>query len=168
MTIEDRLENMERELGRVKRHNRWLLGTILLVAGGLIAPGMFETTAIRAQSQKPGTAKEIRANNFIIEDEKGELRAALGMSKDGPCLIMSDENRKMRALLSVSQNGTGLVLLDGNGKTRVGLGVPKESGPCLELNDENGKNRAVVGVSKTGSDLVIFGPDGKIIWRAIK
>jgi hypothetical protein len=34
MTIEERLENMERDLGRLKRRNRWLLGTILLVAGG--------------------------------------------------------------------------------------------------------------------------------------
>jgi len=28
MTIEERLENMERELGRQKRRNRWLLGVV--------------------------------------------------------------------------------------------------------------------------------------------
>jgi hypothetical protein len=151
MTIEDRLENMERELGRVKRHNRGLLGAILLLAGGLIVPGLFETTAIRAQSQKPGTVKEIRANNFIIEDEKGEVRATLGMTNDNPCLIISDQNRKMRVLLSLGQNGPGLVLLDGNGKSRVALIAPiKEIGPFLQLNDENGKIRAELELDKSG------------------
>ena len=59
MSIEERFENMERELKRMKRRNRWLLGAILLVAGGLIVPGVFETTAVRARAQVAGKAKAI-------------------------------------------------------------------------------------------------------------
>jgi hypothetical protein len=96
MTIEERMENMEREMGRVKRRNRWLVGAILLVAGGLIAPGVFETTAVRAQLQKPETAKEVRARSFILEDEKGKTRAELGVTKDSPSLSLYDENVKKK------------------------------------------------------------------------
>ena len=55
MTIEERLENMERELGRVKE--------------------------VLARSQVEGTAKEIRANSFVLEDENGKPRVGLGALK---------------------------------------------------------------------------------------
>ena len=96
MTIEERLENMERELGRLKRRNRWLLGAVLLVVGGLIAPGVFETTAVRARSQEARTTKEVRARSFILEDENGKHRAWLGVDKDGPSLSLWDEKGKIR------------------------------------------------------------------------
>ena len=156
MTIEERLENMERELGRVKRRNRWLLGAILLVAGGLIVPGMFETTAVRARAQGVKTAKEIRANKFVLEDENGKRRAELGVFEDGPRLTMYDKN----------------------GKPRAGPGVLKD-GPSLVLGDENGKIRFVAGKTATKkpdgktteypeSSLILYGPDGKVIWSAIE
>ena len=91
MTIEERLENMEREVGRQKRRTRWLLGAVLLVAGGLIVPGMFETTAIRARAQVARTATEIKATvinateikvrDFVLEDKNGEIRAMLLWTK---------------------------------------------------------------------------------------
>jgi len=83
MTIEDRLENMERELGRLKRRNRWLSGAILLVAGGLIVPPVFDLTTFRVQAQAAGTAKEIRANKIVLVDENGKARVQLGMLLNG-------------------------------------------------------------------------------------
>jgi len=116
MTMEERLENMERELGRVKRRNHKLLGAILLVAGGLIVPAVFETTAFRARAQGAGTAKEIRAKSIVLEDESGKPRAVLGADKDGPTLILYDENGKPRAGLGVGKDGPGLTLLDEKGR----------------------------------------------------
>jgi hypothetical protein len=116
MTIEERLENLERELGRVKRRSRWLLGAILFVAGGLTPPGVFETTAIRARAQGAGTAEQIRARAFILEDEKGESRAALSVTKGGPGLLLLDEKGESRAGLRVFKDGPSLVLFDDNGK----------------------------------------------------
>jgi hypothetical protein len=95
MTIEERLENMERELGRVKRRHRWLLSAIFLVAGGLIASRVFETTAIQAQAQGAGTAKQVRARSLILEDEKGKLRAMLAVFKEGPSLVLLNKNGKV-------------------------------------------------------------------------
>jgi hypothetical protein len=95
MTIEERLENMERELGRLKRRNRWLLGAILLVVGGLIIPAVFETTAFRARAEVAGTAKEIRAKKIVLEDENGKANIGLIVTKDGPGLALFDENGKV-------------------------------------------------------------------------
>lgn len=67
MTIEERLAYLELQLGRVKRRNRWLLGAILLVAGGLIIPTAFEITAFQAGTQAGRTAKEIRANGVTMD-----------------------------------------------------------------------------------------------------
>ena len=166
MTIEERLENMERELGRVKRRNRWLLGAILLVAGGLIVSAVFETTAFRARAQGAGTAKEIRVNSLVLEDENGKLRALLAASKDGPNLEMYDENGKRRARLSATENPQ-LALYDENGTPRATL-IEMEEGPGLMLWDENGKGRVGLVVTKDGQDLQLFGPDGKVIWSAIR
>ena len=156
MIIEDRLENVERELGRQKRRNRWLLAAILLLAGGLIVPAVFETTAFRARTQVARTAKEIRANKFVLEDKNGKERASLLVTGFGSWLSLDDEN----------------------GETRIGLGIFADD-PSLTLYDENGKERfvagKVVGLSSDGktieypeSSLILLGPDGKVIWSAIE
>jgi len=145
MTIEERLENMERELGRQKRRNRWLLGAILVLLGGLVAAGVFKTMITPVQAQVAGTVKQIRAKGFVVEDENGKGRATLAASKDG----------------------SGLVLWDENGKTRIGLGIFKD-GPDLRLWDENGKPRAALGMVEDGPRMILSGPDGKVIWSAIK
>ena len=166
MTVEEHLENMERELGRVKRRNSWLLGAIVLVAGGLIVPSMFETTAFRAQAQGAGTAKEIRANKFVLE-ENGKRHAVLSVVENGPGLTLLDENGKPRAGLGVLKDGPYLVLYNENGKRSAGLGVSTD-GPGLMLYDENGEVRAMLGILKDGPHLVLYNENGKVIWRAIK
>jgi len=60
---------VSREVGRKKRRNRWLLGAIDLVAGGLIVPLVFETTAFRACAQGAGMFEEIHTTKLVLEDE---------------------------------------------------------------------------------------------------
>jgi hypothetical protein len=157
MTIEERLENMEGELERMKRRNRWLLGAILLVAGVLIVSVVLETTASRARAQAGGTAKVIRANGFVLEDENGKPRAALGVGKSAPAsLILFDENGKMRVFLAVGKEGASLTLGDEKGQARFAAGWTVTVTP-------DGKT-----IEYPESSLILFGPDGKIIWSAIK
>ena len=184
MTIEERLENMEREVGRQKRRNRWLLGAILLLAGGLIVP-----TAFRTRAQGAGTAKEVRAEAFIVEDENGKDRAVLSVTKDGPYLALYDKNGKSRAWLAVDKDIPGLTLYDKNGKSRAELDVLKngprlslfdengksciglaviEEGPLLLLDDKNGKSRAWLAVEKNGPSLSLLDEKGKIRFVAGK
>ena len=167
MTIEERLKNMERELGRVKRRNRWLLGAILVLVGGLVAAGAFKTTVTPAQAQVPGAVKEVRANKFVIEDKNGTVRAEMGVSQFGPALFLYDENDKSRAMLGISPLGPGLTLYDEKGMARAGLGVAK-AGPWLSLWDENIKPRAALSVDKDGPIMMLLDEKGKVIWSAIK
>jgi hypothetical protein len=177
MTIEERLENMEQELGRVKRRNHKLLGAILVLLGGLVAAGVFKTTVTPAQAQGVGTAQEIRAKSIVLEDESGKPRAVLGADKDGPRLELRDENGKNCAVLSALKDGPALGLYDEKGVRRAGMAVGKD-GPMLELWDEKGQYRFAAGKTKTvspdgktieypESSLILFGPDGKVIWSAI-
>jgi len=166
MTIEEHLENMEQELGRIKRRNRWLLGAILLLFGGLVAAGSFKTWVTLVQAQVTGTAKEIRARKILIEDENGKMRAWLGVNNDGPALSLWDEKGTPRAWLTVGHYGPRLSLWDEKGKTRAKLDVSIDGptllmwdeklnvraklvadpdGPSLELHDEKGRTRFAAG-----------------------
>ena len=160
MTIEERLENMEQELGRVKRRNRWLLGAILLLAGGLVVPAVFEVTAFRARAQGSGTAKLIRANTFILEDENGKVRGMLAVDHLGSGLTLYDEKGMPRTWLAVGKEGPDLNMNDENGNPRASLNVGKD-GPMLNLNDENGKTRAWLHEDENGPDLALIDENDK-------
>jgi len=182
MTIEERLENMEKELARLKWRNRCLLGAILLVAGGLVVPLMFETTALRARAQVAGTVKEIRANKISLCDINDVTRAELTASKDGPGLGLYDEKGIARALLTVLKDGPGLGLYDEKGMPLAKLAVTNgesmltlcdekgqartwlrvaEDGPILVMRDEKGQARTGLSVGKYGPRLLMRDENGK-------
>jgi len=183
MTIKERLENMERELGRVKRRNNLLLGAILILVGGLTAAGVFRTKVTPAQTQGAGTANVIHARSIFtksifIDDEKGVTRATLNLDIAGPSLMLCDETGRGRVIMAVIAGTPWLSLSDEKGVTRALLRVGSE-GPTLELHDENGKIRFSAGKTKLlspdgkiieypESSLILFGPDGKVIWSAIR
>ena len=155
MTIEKRLENMEKELGRVKRLNRWLLGAILLVGGGTVIPALLETTAFRAGAQAAFTLPEIRANKFVLEDKSGKARAGLYLMQEGPTLTLLDENGQPRAWLALREFGPDLALIDKNSELRASLSV-SEDGPRFSLNNENGDSLSRLTADKDGSRLTMY------------
>jgi hypothetical protein len=183
MTTEERLEQVEGQLGRVIWLNRCLVASIVLFLGACVMKNSVMPETAWAQSG----GKEIRANQFTLEDENGKLRAALGVnkgtaglmlfaengkpramlrvSKDGPGLYLLDENGKPRAELSMDEDVPGLVLHEENGNVRAMLAVGKE-GPMLGLNDENNKPRVGLGLFKNGPSLWLSDKDGKPIWSA--
>jgi len=120
---------------KVERRNRWLLVAVGLAAVGVALAWALANTTPTAQAQG---AKVIRANQFIVEDETGNLRAMLNVDKAGPGLTLGDENGDTRVMVAVSQGIPGVVLRDENGKIRVMLAAMKE-GPTLSLADATGK-----------------------------
>ena len=146
MTIEERLETLERELAVAKRRNRRLLAGVVLavvlaVSGLGVAKKALKLTKTLPASQAlevGASQKVIRATQIILEDENGKTRVALDVVENFAGLSLSDENGKTRAQLGVSKVGPGLFLRDENGKNRVSLGMSKE-GTVLSLSDENGK-----------------------------
>jgi hypothetical protein len=113
----------------------------------------------------------IHANQFILEDKKGNVRAFLAMEGNRPALTMCGEDGKPVATLTVIDGSPALSLFDDViDKTQMILSVTKsrpslsigftndgvplaeltvsKGCPVLCLADENGKPRAILSVSK--------------------
>ena len=185
MTVEERIENLERELARAKHRNRRLTLVGIGLVGGICAVAWAVTGAeSKAQTQPAGGAERvIRAHSFVVEDENGKTRGGLGGFKDGPALSLfgengkpcaalavnekgslvslSDENGKPRAWLGAGKDGWGLYLWDENGKPRAGLHAGKDGSAALSLSDENGKLRALLSVLKDGPGLDLLDENGE-------
>jgi len=166
MTTEERLENLERELARTKRRNRWLVAVVGLAVVGLILAWTWNKTTATVQAQAVGGAeKVIRANAFILEDENGKTRArlGLGLNNAGPvALDLFDENGKDRVELVADMYEPRIRLYDEKGKARAWLRVGKDGSPSLDLRDENGEIRAMVSLDEYGACLHLSDENGKI------
>lgn len=123
MTMEERLDHLERELARAKRRNHWLLPVAALAVGGLTLPWTLTKTTPAAQAQGAGAEKVIRASAFVLEDEQGRKRGELAMGPLGSVLGLFDANGKPRVILSAVKDGPSLELLDENGTVRNQLNV---------------------------------------------
>jgi hypothetical protein len=178
MTIEERVEKVEMELARAKRHNRLLLAGVLL---GVVLLALGATT--------PGAASRedvVKARKFMLVDvndktrallavdekgvmlglldENGKPRVCLTVDKEGPQLTLRDENNKPRAALLLFDIGSGLTLDDGNGETCVMLHAGKDEA-LLSLYDKNGKGLLTVD-KKDGPKMRLADENGKVVWQA--
>jgi len=165
MTTEERLAKVEGEVGRVKRRTRWLLVALGLALGAMALVWALATSVPKAEAQGAVGERTVRANEFILEDERGRVRGVLAVDKDGPWLTLRDAAGQDRARLGVMADEPGLVLADENGKFCALLRVSKD-GPALGLADENGNPRVVLRVSKDGPVLDLADKKGKVIWSA--
>jgi hypothetical protein len=158
MTVEKRLEIMEKELKGVKRQKILSWG-VVAVAFCLIAIVINPKDNVAAQGK---LLDEIRAKHIVLVDESGMERAVLSLNSDkdmvglvmqdkdgGPCAIfgtsglsLRDESGATRAILALNpDNGEpGLVLFNQTGRARTLLLVDKD-GPALSLRDEKGNER---------------------------
>jgi len=114
-----RMENLSQRLDRVERENRRLKQAgvaALAVIGAVVLMG--QGTWKTAPPGKPG--KIVGAEQFIVHDARGGVRAELGTLPNGT---------------------VRLVLYDrGNpGETRVVLSAGSEGSPALTFSDEAGK-----------------------------
>jgi NAD(P)-dependent dehydrogenase (short-subunit alcohol dehydrogenase family) len=85
MDTEERLEKLERELLAEKRRTRWVLAAVGLGVVGVALVWILVTTTSTAQAQGANIGpKEIRATQFILEDENEKLRAGLAGLQPSP------------------------------------------------------------------------------------
>ena len=75
MTVEERLELLERELKLSNRRNRLLPGVLLCMSIPLTVWMVSPQSLLGQNAANP--VKEVRANRFVLEDEKGKVRAVL-------------------------------------------------------------------------------------------
>ena len=185
MSTEERLEMLERQMSAAKRRNRWMLAAVGLLLGGAIVwlafrpgtawaqPNVIRATPIRralAAGRAPRSTRSavptvIRANQFILQDKGGKVRASLGSGKGGVSLDLFDQRGTARAILSVNKDGPSVNLLDERGKLCAILSVTNHR-VGLSLADRNGKLRAWLAVGKNGSSLCLSDEKGNPIWDA--
>ena len=66
-----------------------------------------------AQARKGATVhRETGAKRFVVVDEKGKIRAILGMNKAGPELALLDENGNVRGSMGLTEGRPVIALFD--------------------------------------------------------
>jgi hypothetical protein len=171
MRIHRDLEAVVTRLNRVERELRsWRRLGFLLVAGLLIAP-----TAQQAFSK----GRSVEAERFIVRDERGSVRAVLGVGVGSPGgeesvgLRLSARDGSTRGEFFLDVDGTPFVRLqDRGGKVALQADVAPNDIPGFVL---WGKRQGA-DARRQASALVTFGKDdlpivllsdrqGRVVWR---
>lgn len=174
----DRLEKTNQLLGRECR--RWrragvgtLLGAIVLAVCG---------------AKMADDDKTVEASHFILRDDAGRMRAALGMRPDGtPGLGLFDLNGQVRLSFDLASSGTpgvnlydragtlqaalairpdgtpGFGLFDNQGKVRLSLDLGPNSAPGVNIFDQSTKVRGALAIRPDGlPSLGLFDEQGQV------
>jgi len=123
-----RLERLERASRRSKRV--MLVGLVGVAAAALLG---------QAPPHRP---KSLEAEEFVLRDSRGQVRASLGMTQNAGATVLQihAENGKPRARITVSSDGTSsLGGIDSGERVRVLLGVKDNGSPRIWLGNETGK-----------------------------
>lgn len=126
-----------------------------------------------AQSEK----KVVEANEFVLKDEQGRVRARIGLSNDNqpaidlldeagqprlslelaanqsPYVTLRDEKARMRADLAVNGDQVALTFLSTTEETTVFLFSADDGDAALAITDQTNVIRSVLGVERNGSPI---------------
>jgi hypothetical protein len=133
-TLRKRLDRLERESRRLKR------ATLVVIMGATAALLMGQIAPHRP-------VKTLEAEEFVLRDSRGQIRASLGTTQ-GP-------------------SATILQIHGDNGKPRTRVTVSSDGTSSLEVMDASDRVRLLLGLRENGSPRIWLGNEvGKIIWRA--
>jgi len=142
--LTDRVEKLERQNRRMKQ-----AGTIILILAA----------AVVLMRQAP-TTRTVEANEFVLRDANGRMRAMLKADEDLAGLSFFDANEKPRVSLSVDGETAILAFADANENLRAGLSVHEGMAAALAFYDANGKVQAGLVVSGGDSVLTVSDNEG--------
>ncbi|QEH32941.1 hypothetical protein OJF2_14310 [Aquisphaera giovannonii] len=155
-TIEARLEGLEeanRSLAAECR--RWRRGGFVALAG----------LAVLAAAGANGLTKVLEAEQFVLRDPAGRMRAALAIRPDGsPGLGLFDEKGRPRISMDVNPTGVaGVCLLDASGHPQAALAIRPDGTPGLGLFDPDGTPRLSLDIDAVGRPAAhLHGDDGRL------
>jgi hypothetical protein len=148
--LQDRLLKLEKQNRRFKQ-----LGIAALIVPALLL--------VMGQA---ASKKTVEANEFILRDDSGNIRAKLEMvgTLPVPEMTLFDDkgNASVRMNGGINENlGAGISLFDSRGQERESFRVLQD-GPALTLEDSKGKNRGIFGFSEPRNNtlLAVFDMDG--------
>jgi hypothetical protein len=127
-----RLEIQQSKLQRSNKQLRMFVGGLMLLCGALL-------TMAQTSSTVPDT---LEAQQFLLRDNSGKLRAAMGVTSDG---------------------AVGINLDDPTGHTRLTVDLDASGVPGVDLYDQNGLRRATIALGSTGEPGIgLYGPNGNL------
>lgn len=138
------LEDMRTRLVALERENRRLKQLGIM--------GLVGITLLFAMGQAPGK-KTVEANEFILTDSSGKVRARLGMNpKTGSTeMLLLDSKGQTRSELFAGDTKSGVVVFSSAGKPRLKF-VADDSGSDFTLSDSEGLPRVLFGQNDHSSD----------------
>ena len=161
--VMERLEKLEKQNRGLKQAG----AVALIVVAAILLMG------------QAATKKTVEANEFILKDASGKVRAKLFM-KEGPDLVFYDSNGKDLAWLGVHPLlGPTLSFYSANGKSgplRDGLAIDLNQTGLAIFDDSGFETRigstdlitAATGETHTTSaaSVILFNKDKKVLWKA--
>ena len=133
---EPTLSSLTAQLERLERESRrWRRTTLLVLVGAAALAAMGQTPPHRLP-------KTLEAEEFVLRDGRGQVRASLGMTQNPTATVLQihGDNGKPRTRITVSSDGgSSLEVMDGGDRVRVLLGVRENGAPRIWLGNENGR-----------------------------
>jgi hypothetical protein len=163
--LERRMDSLERPQG-FQSFVRWLgpaLGGVALLVAGIVAVQTGDLNRF-------GTvAPALEAGAFVLKDEDGVERAAIGLRDAGEAsFTLSDQSGRPRLRLSVLSDGSpGVSLLDTDGENRAILGLLADGTTTLVLADRGAVARGVFALTPDGAARMIFSDRSGVTRTAI-
>ena len=157
--MSDDAENLRpliERLQKLEKQNRWMKNVVLAVLG------LVGCLFLMAQTLPAGGT--IEAQEFVLRDKDGNVRARLGMNVAGPNLSLYDPTGIDRVGLVAGEDGPVLALRSGKDKIQVQLAV-MHGIPWLSLFDVTEKERATLVVNDVkGPLLTLYDAKGKVVF----
>ena len=172
ISIEQRLNRLEEENGRLRRQCRWTQILAFVVGSGLILMGATASTVF----------KHLKVQQITITDENGRVRGQIGVDENGGIVqTFVDKSGTERIRIAVESDGTarrrifddeghvrisssafpsnhptaagsaGQVFYDKGENKRIRIATDAEGAAVQQFRDSEGENQIVTGVDAAGT-----------------
>lgn len=159
---EHELKPIVQRLEKVEKQNRTLKRLVLIMA--------LSVGAIVTMGQARPAARTVEAEQFVVKDPQGLVRATLGFLRGAPLLNLYDKAGVVRESLMVGANGVpGLSLFDAAGNQTANLagleegaslGLQEGAGHLLPVQELVKQPGIVLYASKDGMGLMMDDSEG--------
>lgn len=178
MDVQPDVKSLCERVERLEKQNRWMkrMGVVAILSAVVL---------LVSGQAKLDTKKTVDANEFVLKDANGVVRAKLGMGaellmKNGPGLVLYDERGQERASIATSEektqinvsgggfttsssmwagapgkDGSGVAITGPSGVVRMNLNGPVIGGPQIGLQDMEGYETHI------GKTDLVFAKSGK-------
>lgn len=155
--IEVRLDRRVTALEAQRDRLRWTVRIIGAACGALAIAFVFVVLG-RGGGDRALVAQSLMAEEVVLRDADGIVRARLGVDPDGRTQFsLSDRDARTRIRLTVLPDGSpGVTISDAESRPRAVLGYLPDGTTSLVLADAQGTGRAVVGLEPDGATHALF------------